>query len=193
MPSTRDREAGFTLIELLVSVAILGVLMAAVTAAMIVGLRTNASTGARLDESRDEQFIAAYFSADAQGAQTIRVGGGPVVPTCRFPAGDGTVVVEFVGEDFTDAAAPTVTARTVSYLRRPAAGGGAAELHRLVCTDGASTPAPGGDTTLARNLSATPKATCVSSGPPAAPCNGVRLTVTSGSLEYTLTAYKRTT
>lgn len=193
MPSTRDHEAGFTLIELLVSITILGVLMGAVTAAMMVGLGTNASTGTRLDESRDEQFIAAYFSSDVQGAQTIRLGGGPAVPTCKFAGGGGTLVVEFLGEDFTDGAVPADTARTVSYVRRPAAVGITDELHRLVCTGGAATPAPGGDTTLARNLSATPTTACVSPGSPAPPCSGVRLTLISGSLKYTLTGYKRTT
>lgn len=183
----RAGDAGFTLIELLVSIAILGVLMASVTMAMMVGLRTSASSGSRLDESRDEQFIAAYFSADAQGAKTIRVGGGPTLPTCKF-SGGGTMVVEFIGEDFTEAAEPAVTARTVSYVR-PTAGGQTDELHRLVCTNGAATPAPGDDTTVARNLSAW-SAACLPSAPS---CVGVKLTLNSGDLQYSLTGYRRTT
>ncbi len=192
MLTTSQREEGFTLIELIISITILGILMAAVSAAMMVGLSTNATTGTRLDESRDEQFIAAYFSADAQGAKTIKAGVG-VVATCKFPGGGGTLVVEFVGEDFSDDAALTLTPRTVSYLRRPSPDGGTEELHRLVCVGGAANPGPGEDTTLARNL--TPgdwSAGCIFAPLPIGTCVGARVTMRSGSLEYTLTAYKRT-
>jgi len=187
---TRESDAGFTLMELLISITILGILMAAVSAAMMVGLGSNKSTGARIDESRDEQFIAAYFSADAQGAQTIRAGA--VAPNCVFAAGGGTVVLTFVGEDLTDVSPPAVEKRTVSYVRRAAPGGRTDELHRLVCKGGATTPGDDGDTTLARNLSAEPTVTC-DDGACSPSSRWVNLTLNSGNLKYTLTGYKRTT
>lgn len=194
-PSARDHDAGFTLIELLISITILGILMAALTAAMFVGLNSNAGTGNRLDQSHDEQFIAAYFSGDAQGAFDIWPG--PTrPPACKFSDGVGTLLIDFVGEDFTDAAAPTVTARSVSYVRRPAPGGKSDELHRLVCTGGATTVGPGGDTTLARSLRPTWSLSCFGAVAPRG-CKGVDLTLKSGPdddpYEFTLTAYRRTT
>jgi len=185
MLSTGDRQVGFTLIELLVSITILGILMAAVSAAMMVGLGTNASTGTRIDQSRDEQFIAAYLSADAHGATTIK--GSGTTPTCTFPGGGWRVVVEFVGEDFSEEAEPTVTKRTVSYLIPAAPVGRPGELHRLVCIGGAVNPAPGGDTTLARQVTSG-SSSCVND-----PCSVVQVKLRSGDLAYTLTGRKRTT
>lgn len=195
MLSKRADEDGFTLIELLVSITILGILMAAVSAAMMVGLSTNATSGTRIDESRDEQFVAAYFSADAHGATTITAGGGGPVPApkCNFAGGGGFLVVEFAGLDFSEASPPADIPRTVSYVRRPAPSGGTDELHRLVCTGGAAVPATGQDTTLATNLSAGGSAAACIFTPPPGGCVGVRMTLKSGTLDYAVTGYKRTT
>ncbi|MGB9376775.1 MAG: prepilin-type N-terminal cleavage/methylation domain-containing protein [Mycobacteriales bacterium] len=189
-PAPRRTDGGFTLIELLVSITILGIIMGAVSLAMMTGLGTNKSTGDRLDESRDEQFVAAYFSADAQGANDIRRGPSRT-PACNFTTAGGSLVVEFRGKDVDQAG--TVTARNVSYVRRAAPGGNGEELHRLVCLGAETNPASGADTTVARNLSATPTVRCTGTG---SRCNTtttrVDVTLTSGSLSYTLTAVRRT-
>lgn len=183
--NTHPDEAGFTLIELLLAITILGILMASVSVAMIVGLRTNESTGARLDESRDQQFVAAYFSADAHGAQTIKTSG---APTCDRAGGGGILVVEFLGQYVSDSDPPTVKDRTVSYVLRAGPAEPTREMHRLVCMDGKATPAAGGDTTLARGLSDSPPIVT----PCPAGCTDVTVTLTSGGLTFAVTGHKRT-
>lgn len=64
-------EHGVTLIELLVAITILGILMAAITSSIIVGLRTTDETGQRLAESHDAQLVQVYFPNDVASATDI--------------------------------------------------------------------------------------------------------------------------
>ncbi len=191
MTDRLQRDDGFTLVELLIATLILAILLVAVSAAMIVVLRTTGSTDVRLSESRDQQFAAAYFSEDAHGATTVSIGGTPKCGT------DGAAVVEFVGQDFD--AALTVTTKVVTYVVRAGSGADGSttrELHRLLCTAPTATPAyplsSPRDVTVARQLadSSATSVACIGAG-----CATVQLTVRerSGDLEFTLTGHRRTT
>lgn len=65
------RDEGFTLIELLLSIVILGVVVAAVGSAIIVGFTTTSGTSQRLSESHDAQIASAYLAKDVQNAISI--------------------------------------------------------------------------------------------------------------------------
>lgn len=187
-------DGGFTLVELLISVTILGILIGAISNAVAVALRITSSADVRLTESNDALFAAGYFGGDVQGAQSVSVG---TTPKCGT---DGSAVVEFVGQDFTDDSTFATTTRVVSYVRRTVAnpdGTTTRRLHRLVCTAATATPSypltPSTDTTVVHRLS---------SAAPIVDCGGVacsafiRVDLTlheeSGSLGYTLIGRRRT-
>ena len=68
---TAAGEDGFTLTELLVTIAILGIIGAALTGAVILGFRTTDATGARVARSSAIQALTAYFTEDVQRAETV--------------------------------------------------------------------------------------------------------------------------
>jgi len=57
-------EAGFTLIEMVITVAIVGVVVTALTGVVLSYLRNTVDTQARLSESHDVQFVSAYWQRD---------------------------------------------------------------------------------------------------------------------------------
>lgn len=64
-------ERGFTLAELLVAIVILGLIVAAVSASLIVGLRTTDDSATRLIESHDAQLVTVYLPPDIQAASDV--------------------------------------------------------------------------------------------------------------------------
>jgi prepilin-type N-terminal cleavage/methylation domain-containing protein len=191
-PSADD---GFTLIELLVSIAILGIVLAAISGVTFVAMRTAASADVRLTETNDLLRAVTYFGDDVQGAQSVSVG---TAPRC---GGDATAVVELAGQDFTESSPPTITTTLVSYVLRTVTRptGTTTELHRLACTAATATPAypltPVTDVPVLLRLSSStaPTVTC-----PGSPCGSfaqvdVYLSERSGNLVYTLSGRRRTT
>ena len=67
----RDDEGGFTLVELIISMAIVGLLITAISGALIVSLRTTGVTNKRMAESHDVQITSAYLANDVQGASNV--------------------------------------------------------------------------------------------------------------------------
>lgn len=68
------RDGGTTLVELLLVLAVLGIVVSAMTAATVVGLRTTDATSERLTESRGAQLVAAWLPGDVQSARTVTSG-----------------------------------------------------------------------------------------------------------------------
>lgn len=104
----RAEDEGFTLVELIVSIAILGIVMTAVTGMLFATFLANGQTRTRLDGSADRQFSSTYFADDVFGAKGVSTGAN----TC---GGSGTPIVELVGLTFSGS--PAVEASTyVDYL-----------------------------------------------------------------------------
>jgi prepilin-type N-terminal cleavage/methylation domain-containing protein len=68
-------EEGFTLVEILISMAIIGILMAAVGGALIISLKTSDATKQRFAQSNDVQIASAYVANDVQSASAVDVPG----------------------------------------------------------------------------------------------------------------------
>lgn len=175
-------EVGFTLVELLIAVSILGVVISAVAAAMVVGLKTTDDTTTRLSESHDTQISTAYFGGDAQSADNVT---GNVADSC---AGAGsTALVRFNWSDPVNTT--TNLAKTVVYVIVP--NGSGRELHRRYCEGTTGTVVS--EVVVAHNLhpSTAPTVTCLPSCP--GKPDSVTITVTEATAyTYTLTGTRRT-
>jgi prepilin-type N-terminal cleavage/methylation domain-containing protein len=191
---TRGGDDGFTLVEVLISIAILGILVGAISSALFVALRTTGSADVRLTESNDELFAATYFSDDVQGAKSVAIA---TTPRC---GADSSVVVEFVGRDFSDDSTFAPKTTVVSYVVRTVTGSAGTttrQLHRLACAAPTATPSypltPTSDITVVRRLGATaPVADCAGVACGAFARVNLTLQEQSGDLVYTLTGLRRT-
>lgn len=187
-------DAGFTVVELVVSTALLGVVMVGLTAVMFTALVTDRETAARLDESRDVQFVTAFLADDVQGATTVVAGG-------AAGCGSGTAALELRGRSF-DAATLTAQVTVVSYVLTTATADGVATgvLHRYACAaDESPAPAypltPGSDVVVARSLAVTPPAVTCTPSPCGAATTAVSLALVpvGGSDPVTVGGTRRTT
>ncbi|MCC6436854.1 MAG: carboxypeptidase regulatory-like domain-containing protein [Acidimicrobiales bacterium] len=91
--ATRGRrfrgDAGFTLPELVISTVIMGVIFAAVGAALLVGLRSQERPEQTLMPSNDANLLSRYFSADVQSAAASDIA--PSAPSgCDYATPAGT-------------------------------------------------------------------------------------------------------
>ncbi|MCU1346262.1 MAG: hypothetical protein JWL70_2528 [Acidimicrobiia bacterium] len=87
--SQRGRgDRGVTLVELLITISLSGVILGAVSAALLFAMRVQAPTAGRLNDSHSEQLMAGWLPADL--ASMDAVGGGDTVATTA--AGCATAV-----------------------------------------------------------------------------------------------------
>jgi prepilin-type N-terminal cleavage/methylation domain-containing protein len=163
----RGRSAdGFTLIELIITVAIMGIMVIALTGVVISYLKTTNATEGRLTESHDVQFASAYWQRDVasigvrstsyDSSATVHsfpllqsVG---VTPACTLPT--GTTVVTLAWSQYVVADPDHPTTVTVTYLTQVS--GTREKLLRIRCT-GSSVNST---IILADNLTANPTIAC---------------------------------
>jgi prepilin-type N-terminal cleavage/methylation domain-containing protein len=184
-------DAGFTLIELVVAVAILGVVMSAICAAMVAALRTNTETKARLEQSGDVQFSSTWLAEDIAGANTVTTGGTAV---CGSSA---TALMNLTSIDIDTVTAPIPatppptppTTRSVSYVLVTVTDGDGTsrQLERRACAGSG----PAVVERIARRLSTTVAPTVTRSPDTSAPATvTLSLTADDGST-FTLTGNRR--
>lgn len=181
-------DDGFTLIEMVITVAILGIVSAALLGIVLQYLKTTSDTGARLNESPDQQFISIYWQNDVSSLGRKALSTTPPSSLTSAPSvfvgsagpGDcgsavGSVVVAFAWNEFeVDASNPdnawNSTAEEVAYVAVPRAT--RFLLQRVRCTHGV----PGAPLTVAHNLTAAPTIACDTSCGGALPPNRVSMT-----------------
>ena len=167
----RSREQdGFTLVELLISVAILGIVSAALLGILLQYAKTSVDTRSRLSESTDQQFISTYWQNDVSslGRRALTAGstfttapsvfvGAPGPAACGSSA--GTVVVALAWNEFNVGTAPPADPwisrpQEVAYVTVPS--GTRFLLRRVRCSNGTA----GSPLTVADSLTAPPMITC---------------------------------
>ena len=139
-------EEGFTLTEVLVTVVITGIIAGAVTASIIIGLRTTDATVNRLSDSRDAQLAAAYFGTDVQGADKVLTSSA----TC---SSEDSPVLDLVDETVASGDRRDVVSYVVRTRTEPAPRGEVKELRRVTCkVDGSTVVQEVNDLLLADDL-----------------------------------------
>lgn len=118
----KNDEAGFTLVELLVAIAILGIIIPAIGAALISIIHNTNATSQRLAESHDAQITAAYFGNDVQSVAvtgTVTPGSASYDTACDR-AGD-TSLIEFKWWEY-DTTGSISSYHLVVYSTEPVSG-----------------------------------------------------------------------
>lgn len=123
-------DDGFTLVEVLVCIVILGIVMVALCAAVMIGLRSTNNANVKFDESNAAQFTALHFSSDVQGAESVSID--DETSTCG-----GAAKLKLTS---------TSADRIVAYA---VTGSSPSTLVRRVCSPASATPM---ESTLASNL-----------------------------------------
>src|SRR4051812_5416202 len=159
----RHEDEGFTLIELLIAVTLMGMVMAALTSAMIVAFRTVDSTRETVTDSARAQLLSAYLVSDAQSADQVMptdaCTSSPILEL-RWTDADKSGTTDVVYNTEADG---TGGFRLVRYQYSVASGGGCTQtaIKTLVQTvDQAGTkaacnPTPCNDSTVQINLHVT--------------------------------------
>jgi prepilin-type N-terminal cleavage/methylation domain-containing protein len=183
----RRAEEGFTLVELILTIVIGSIVMGAISASIVVGLRTSDTTQTRLSESHDAQMTAAYFVGDVHSSDYITLADIGCVQ-----AGESRVVtLEWYDGTYV---------RTAAYFVHTDAGSGERRLSRRMCSNDVST----GTTTssvipISHNLAAgtDPSVTCDGSACPATgnvtPSKVVIDVTDAGGYAYELSGSRRVT
>lgn len=89
-------EGGFTLVEVLLAVTIMGVVVGALSLALIVAMRSTGAATERLGDSQSAQLLTKWFAGDVQQADAVDgVDTGPGTASGCAGADEGTNVVRF--------------------------------------------------------------------------------------------------
>jgi prepilin-type N-terminal cleavage/methylation domain-containing protein len=180
----KSDESGFTLVELLVAMAILGIIIPAIGAALISIIHNTNATNQRFAESHDAQITAAYFANDVQSVAvtgTVTPGSASYDTACDR-AGD-TSLIEFKWWQY-DTTGSISSYNLVVYSTEPVSGSlpPVQLLRRRFCQGpNGITPSLVTDVVAGHLVSgATPPAVCTSrcAGQPA---NAVAMSVTESS------------
>ena len=128
--AARNRDVssdGFTLIELVVVVAVLPLVVGALTVGILSVFTLQSSVSNRLGDSGDAQVVSVNFQSDVQSASMITTASSPSAPA---PCGSGFQVLglQLGNQD------------QISYNTSANPGGHSATLTRYVCAAGTSTP-----------------------------------------------------
>ncbi len=175
-------DDGFTLIELVISVAIVGFISVALTGIVLSYLRNTVDTQARLTESHDVQFAAAYWQRDVASvgvraetyddvSHSFPLQQSVDLPACGLPTGATAVVTLGWSEysSLTSSAAPTLV--KVTYAALP--DDGSFELLRVRCGTQPSS------VQVANSLVTVPTVVCRNTAGTATACTGAGADVPS--------------
>jgi prepilin-type N-terminal cleavage/methylation domain-containing protein len=121
-------EDGFTLIELIIVVAVVPLIIGAISLALISVLSLQAGVSNRISDSADAQVVSANFQKDVESAEMITT-----QPSSTPQCGTGT---QLLGLEWNQQG--TVYENIVSYVKVD--NGSTSSLVRQYCTNGSTTP-----------------------------------------------------
>ncbi len=187
---SRDRiarygvDGGVTLVELLVVIALMGIVVPALTGAVFLGLRTTDATVASLSDSRNRQILPSLFTRDVQSAGTVDTDAS--VSTC-LDAGD-TLVVRMRWTE-TPVSGSAIN-RVAAWITRTVAGDKI--LERRSCDDSSGSMTSAGSVSTAYGIVGTPAVSCRTSADVAAACtSAARVAMTAVDASGALSASGR--
>lgn len=174
-------DAGFTLVELVMTVSIIAIIIVPLTGVVIEYFKTTVATSARLSESHDIQFAAAYWqrdvasigvrndtydSADAVHTFPLKqsVSTSSTFAACSadpgFPAGSTVIVLGWSTFKLNASGKPSQTVTTATYVATLSATTATYALTRVLC-DG---PTITSQALVADHLTVVPVPTCAGGG-----------------------------
>ena len=184
------RDAGFTLIELVIAVALTGFIVAPLSAALVVSLRTSDETASRLAGSNDAQLLSIWLPADIQSVGTVSGSPNPndddvvFAPTVNTECSGVSNVLRLRWREPLETTTTFVAAYAVSQ-----ASNGTWRLIRSYCING-GTPSTH---VVARNLSGSSAVTVTASGSRLSMCVEEAATPTDPSnYVFTVSGHRRT-
>ena len=176
-------QAGVTLVELLVATAILGIIIPALTSALVIGWRTTDDTIARLSDNRNRALTPSLWTRDAQAATAVDTNGG--FTTCL--SGGDTLLARFTWTE-TPLTGPAVT-RVAAWVWT---GSTTQLVERRACDTGGSIT---GSVATAHDVAVAPVPTCRTTSGAAVACGAstvvVDLSVTDPSGTFVATGRRR--
>ena len=149
-------ETGMTLIELLMGVVISGIMLGALTGAILSYMRSASATSSLMVETGELQVAATNFTTDVQSAERVEKS----VATCGTVAAGETAVVEFSWNDYSSTTISTPV--KVSYIYTGAENG----LRRTACRNGVVV----GESTPIRHIEPAQAPQLLCDGSPVDPC-----------------------
>lgn len=162
---TNRLDDGFSLIELLIVIAILPVIVGAISLGFVTSLSNKNTTVTRLSDSHDAQITSEYFVRDVKSAQYVSTSNTSMCGSTSYLLGLSWSVTNSSGNVVTD---------NVIYKSDPSSG----TLMRTFCNSSSST------TTLSHSAFPTSPAVTLSSCPNDALGNGATSCYASGGTTY---------
>jgi prepilin-type N-terminal cleavage/methylation domain-containing protein len=194
--SLMDRERGFTLVELLVVVAILPLVVGAISVALISVFNNEQQVANGLTSSSDEQVLSSTFNRDVQGATYITNNS---LDVCAGTG--GTLLLSLSPDDVANTAIQDV----ITYIEVPNTGSSTFTILRVTCSGGTgsaatSTRAVSHGASTGTTVSVVPSTLDISTWTAASGATNVSLnlseptrTGSSAKNTYSVTAAPRTT
>lgn len=145
----KSAERGFTLIELAVTVTLISIIVVPLTGVVIEYFKTTVASSARLSESHDVQFAAAYWQRDvasigvrsntfnnAANVHTFElkrsVSPDGSLATCALPTGTPVITLKWSSYALDLSANPTQTLTTVTYVASPVTSPSGVSTYQLI-------------------------------------------------------------
>jgi prepilin-type N-terminal cleavage/methylation domain-containing protein len=175
----RAVDGGFTLIELVVVVAVMPIVIGALSLGILSVFTLQSSVSNRLTDSDDAQLVSVNFQNDVQSAASVTTASTPLSAPAPCAPASGS------GSGFQVLGLQLGNGSEISYIAAPAASGTSYVLYRNKCASGST--APSTSTVMAHDL---PASVVNPATPPVTPPVTITCTTSSTTCAGTPPAYQ---